>query len=177
MARTITSGHCGDFRVMQRNIGGFSATRLSARGNPRRGVRRVRGCLVGNRGALRPQETRAGLLESLAGSPDLTVQGLPYGTRVRRFLSRSALRLAAPLHRWRFAIAMQPFGGQRLPAIAGALPLAGVPGLLELKPSEPFLPGAGRLHVKDGCAFHVPSLQATRASSHGTVESGDKPYP
>ncbi len=34
------------------------------------------------------------------------------------------------------------------------------------------LPGAGRLHVKDGCAFHVPSQQATRASSHGADRAG-----
>jgi hypothetical protein len=47
-----------------------------------------------------------------------------------------------------------------LGTIADASPETVTAGLLDLGPSVTFLPGAGRLHVKDGCAFHVPSQQA-----------------
>ena len=58
---------------------------------PRGGIpRRCDGTRVPTRqprGRSRPQETRAGLLESLAGSPGTSrSRGLPFGTRVRRFL-------------------------------------------------------------------------------------------
>jgi len=46
-------------------------------------------------------------------------------------------------------LAMQPFGSRRFPAIAGASPSAGFPSLLDLGPPfRPYLPGAGRLHVR-----------------------------
>ena len=80
---------------------------------------------------------------------DLTVRGLPFGTRVRRFVSRAILwlsrsapfagasrstlshsrRAAAPRHYWRFTVTGQP----------------GPPGS---PPPTGFLPGAGPCHVR-----------------------------
>jgi hypothetical protein len=58
------------------------------------------------RGLLRPQEARAGLLGEPCGlSGTSRSRGLPFGTRVRRFVSRAILWLPAPPHRWSFAIA------------------------------------------------------------------------
>jgi hypothetical protein len=74
----------------------FRARAVGPARNSREGAT-GRGCLLGNRGALRPQETRAGLLEDLLGPRDLTVRGLPFGTRVRRFVARAILWLPAPL--------------------------------------------------------------------------------
>jgi hypothetical protein len=81
----------------------------------------------------------------LAGSP-----GSPCGARVGGDFCPGPLFGFPPCPgESRGRSAMQPFGGQRFPAIAGAFPSAGFPGLLELGPPfRPCLPGAGRLHVR-----------------------------
>jgi hypothetical protein len=136
-----------------------------------------RGCLLDNRGALRPQETRAGLLEDLLGPLDLTVRGLPFGTRVRRFWARPAFR-DPPLPRrstrtgstWDALFASRDRrnarhccgtrDGDRAPRPPGRPPPTG------------FNPGAGRCHVR--CWIQTPR-QGSGTRIIGTVRTtGDK---
>ena len=84
---------------------GVSGTRRPSRGAIPEGAT-GRGCLLGNRGASRPQEPARASSESLARlSGTSRSRGLPFGTRVRRFLSWAILWLPAPPHRWSLAIA------------------------------------------------------------------------
>src|SRR5262245_24647754 len=70
---------------MRRDAGAYSATRgplVAAQGDPRGPPRRA-----------------------LRGSPGTSrSRGLPFGTRVRRFVSWAILWLPAPLHRWSLAV-------------------------------------------------------------------------
>ena len=71
-------------------------------------VRRVRGCLLGNPGAMTPRETRASLPESL-------VEGLPGTSRSRGCLSAPAPAICVPGHN---------FGFRRPLTVAGACAIA-----------------------------------------------------
>jgi hypothetical protein len=70
--------------------------------------------------------------------------------------------------------AIQPVGSQRFPAIAGASPSAGFPGLLEFRPpTRPYVPGAGRLHVEGRGCIHVPPNRRRGDFSHNPRHRGD----
>ncbi len=133
---------------------------------------------IGNRGAVAaPGDPRGPPRGPLRALRDLRVPGLPYGTRVaaisvpvRSLASRSARSPEFRDH------ALSHLAGRRLPAIAGASPLAVVPGLLDLEPSV-------RLSFQAPIACHVRRTdastsrrkRATRASSHGAVRAGISP--
>jgi hypothetical protein len=128
-------------------------------------VRRVRGCLLGNRGADEPpQEALAEPpREPLAGLQGLTAQGLPFGTRERRFVSLCELRPSA----WRGPLTVRrrshgrPCASRRPPARLHywhstrkrSQRASWILSHLAL------LPGAGRLHV--GCGWRHPRPVAT----------------
>ena len=81
-------------------------------------MRRDAGAYSATAGLLSPRRPARASSESLAALMDLTVRGLPFGTRVRRFVSRAILWLHAPPHRWSFAIDLEP-----LKAGSGSPPL------------------------------------------------------
>jgi len=120
-------------------------------------VRRVRRCLLGNRGAdcTAPGDPRGPPRGPLWGS--LGPHG-PGGC-----LSAPAFGDLCPAASCGFPLSRS---AMCLSAVCGSAPLL----TLRRKRSQraswisshlALLPGAGRLHVKDGCAFHVPSQQAT----------------
>ena len=130
-------------------------------------VRRVRGCLIGNRGALRPQEAVRPPRGPLRVLWDLAVPGGCLTAPACGDLCPAA-SFGVPLSRF----GLEPCG--RSPARRPLLVLCRKRSQRAswISSHLALLPGAGRLHVKDGCAFHVPSQQAARASSHGAARAG-----
>ena len=111
------------------------------------------GASSATRGPVPPGPRRPGQasLRAPCGAPrDLEgSRGLPCGTRVGDFCPGAQLWLPA-LARHR---TLSRKGGRRLRAIADALPetvATGPPGSRAIR--RLYLPGAGRCHVKDGCA-------------------------
>ena len=93
---------------------------------------------------------------------------------LRRFLSWYALRLAAPRHRWRLAVAMQPLGGRRFPAIAGASSSAGFPGLLDLGPPTRGPTFQAPIAATLGAGIRAPRRKQRRAIIRTALACGDK---
>ena len=137
-----------------------------SRGNPREGATGTRVPYRQPRSLAAPggRETSSGTLAGPQGPRG--PGGLPYGTRVRRFVSRCKL--------WRpvCTVGLEPCG--RSPARRPLLVLCRKRSQRAswISSHLALLPGADRLHVKHGCAFHVPSQQTTRASSHGAARAG-----
>ena len=140
----------------------------------RPGVRRVRGCLIGNRGAheCAPGDPRGSPREPFRGSLGLTPPGLPYGTRVGDFCPGSRFgtsRIAAPC--------LEPHQ-----AVAGSTPLLtpcrkrvvpGPPGSRAIPLSFRAPPVATR--TVNG-PTHVPSQTTVSAWCHSPGPPGISPH-
>ncbi len=148
-----------------------AGTRSPSREETPARVRRVRGCLIGNRGALRPQEAVRPPRGPLRVLWDLAVPGVAL-RHPRAAICVPLQALASRSPNESFTVGLEPFG--RSPARRPLLVLCRKRSQRAswISSHLALLPGAGRLHVKDGCAFHVPSQQATRASSHGAARAG-----
>ena len=135
-----------------------------------------RGCLLDNRGALRPQETRAGLLESLAALWTSRSGGClsapAFGDFAPGPRSGSATRLGSTPQAHRgtpYSLFLRPVATHD---IAAARATASGQDLLDLTPPTGILPGAGRGHVR--CWIQTPRQEQRREHDATAGDSGDK---
>ena len=132
-----------------------------------------RGCLRQPRSLAAPGDPLAGTSSrTLAGPLDLTVRGLPSGTRVRRFLfpvRTSGSATPPPLHTDGIDVGRLIRSTEAAAAhdIAAARATAIGQGLLDLAPSNrALLPGAGRYRVR--CWIQTPRRWQRRAHDRFT---------